>query len=80
MPKNYILKINDYKLPGHNYLLKIAPPSKIKHLKTNLIPENSKTASVLMLFYPDINNETRLDAFSAYLSISSKATNYYRID
>ena len=58
--KNYILKINDYKLPGHNYLLKIAPPSKIKHLKTNLIPENSKTASVLMLFYPDINNETRL--------------------
>ena len=58
--KNYILKINDYKLPGHNYLLKIAPPSRIKHLKTNLIPENSKTASVLMLFYPDINNETRL--------------------
>ena len=58
--KNYILKINDYKLPGHNYLLIIAPPSRIKHLKTNLIPENSKTASVLMLFYPDINNETRL--------------------
>ena len=58
--KNYILKINDYKLPGHDYLLKIAPPSRIKHLKTNLTPEDCKTASVLMLFYPDNENDTRL--------------------
>ena len=58
--KNYLLKINDYKLPGHDYLLKIAPPARIKHLKKNIIPKDSKTASVLMLFYPDINNETRL--------------------
>jgi len=58
--KNYLLKIKDYKLPGHDYLLKIAPPARIKHLKNNIIPKDSKTASVLMLFYPDINNETRL--------------------
>ena len=58
--KNYLLKINDYKLPGHDYLLKIAPPARIKHLKKNIIPKDSKTASVLMLFYPDNNNDTRL--------------------
>ena len=58
--KNYLLKIKDYKLPGHDYLLKIAPPARIKHLKNNIIPKDSKTASVLMLFYPDSNNETRL--------------------
>ena len=58
--KHYILKINDYKLPGHDYLLKIAPPARIKHLKKNIIPKDSKTASVLMLFYPDNNNDTRL--------------------
>ena len=58
--KNYLLKIKDYKLPGHDYLLKIAPPARIKHLKNNIIPKDSKTASVLMLFYPDVNNETRL--------------------
>ena len=58
--KNYLLKINDYELPGHDYLLKISPPARIKHLKKNFIPKDSKTASVLMLFYPDNNNETRL--------------------
>jgi len=58
--KNYLLKIKDYQLPGHDYLLKIAPPARIKHLKNNIIPKDSKTASVLMLFYPDSNNETRL--------------------
>ncbi len=58
--KNYLLKINDYELPGHDYLLKISPPARIKHLKKNIIPKDSKTASVLMLFYPDNNNETRL--------------------
>ncbi len=58
--KNYLLKINDYKLPGHDYLLKIAPPARIKHLKKKFIPKDSKTASVLMLFYPDSNNDTRL--------------------
>ena len=58
--KNYLLKIKDYKLPGHDYLLKIAPPARIKHLKNNIIPKDSKTASVLMLFYPDSKNETRL--------------------
>ena len=58
--KNYLLKIKDYQLPGHDYLLKIAPTARIKHLKNNIIPKDSKTASVLMLFYPDSNNETRL--------------------
>ena len=58
--KNYLLKINDYELPGHDYLLKISPPARIKHLKKNIIPKDSKTASVLLLFYPDNNNETRL--------------------
>ncbi len=58
--KNYLLKINDYELPGHDYLLKISPPARIRHLKKNIIPKDSKTASVLMLFYPDNNNETRL--------------------
>jgi 8-oxo-dGTP pyrophosphatase MutT (NUDIX family) len=58
--KSYLLKINDYELPGHDYLLKISPPARIKHLKKNFIPKDSKTASVLMLFYPDNNNETRL--------------------
>lgn len=41
-------------------MLKIAPPARIKHLKKNIIPKDSKTASVLMLFYPDSNNDTRL--------------------
>ena len=58
--KNIILKFNEYDLPGHELLLKIAPPSRIKHLKTNKIPINSKLASVLLLFYPDSNNHTRL--------------------
>ena len=58
--KNYLLKIKDYKLPGQDYLLKIAPPARIKHLKNNIIPHDSKTASVLMLFYTDSNNESRL--------------------
>ena len=58
--KNIILKLKDYDLPGHEHLLKIAPPERVKHLKTNKIPDNSKTASVLLLFYPDKNSQTRL--------------------
>ena len=58
--KNIILKFNEYDLPGHELLLKIAPQSRIKHLKTNKNPINSKLASVLLLFYPDSNNHTRL--------------------
>ena len=58
--KNIILKLKDYDLPGHEHLLKIAPPARVKDLKTNKIPNNSKTASVLLLFYPDKNSETRL--------------------
>ena len=58
--KNIILKLKDYDLPGHEHLLKIAPPGRVKHLKTNKIPNNSKTASVLLLFYPDKNSQTRL--------------------
>ena len=58
--KNIILKLKDYDLPGHEHLLNIAPPERVKHLKTNKIPVNSKTASVLLLFYPDKNSQTRL--------------------
>lgn len=58
--KNIILKLKDYDLPGHEHLLKISPPARVKHLKTNKIPNNSKTASVLLLFYPDKNSQTRL--------------------
>lgn len=58
--KNIILKLKDYDLPGHEHLLNIAPPERVKHLKTNKIPNNSKTASVLLLFYPDKNSQTRL--------------------
>ena len=58
--KNFILKVNDYKLPGHDYLLKISPPTKINHIKNKIIPVDPKTASVLILFYPDSKNNTRL--------------------
>jgi len=57
--KKILLKIRDYELPGHDYLLKIAPPSRIKTLKSFKIPDSAKTASVILLFYPDHKNETR---------------------
>ena len=46
-------------LPGHDYLLKIAPPSRIKTLKSLKIPSSAKTASVILLFYPDQKNQPR---------------------
>ena len=58
--KNFILKVNDYKLPGHDYLLKISPHTRINHIKNKIIPVDPKTASVLILFYPDSKNNTRL--------------------
>ena len=54
--KKILLKIRDYDLPGHDYLLKIAPPSRIKTLKSLKIPDSAKKASVILLFYPDQKN------------------------
>jgi 8-oxo-dGTP pyrophosphatase MutT (NUDIX family) len=58
--KKILLKINDFNLPGHDSLSKIAPPSRIRLLKNRSIPFDCKSAAVLMLFYPDNNNETRM--------------------
>ena len=57
--KKILLKIRDYDLPGYDYLLKIAPPSRIKTLKSLKIPGSAKTASVILLFYPDQKNQPR---------------------
>ena len=57
--KKILLKIRDYDLPGHDYLLKIAPPSRIKTLKSLKIPDSAKKASVILLFYPDQKNQPR---------------------
>ena len=57
--KKILLKIRDYDLPGHDYSLKIAPPSRIKTLKSLKIPDSAKTASVILLFYPDQKNQPR---------------------
>ena len=46
--KNIILKFNEYDLPGHELLLKIAPPSRINTLK--LIKFQS-TQSWLQFYY-----------------------------
>jgi 8-oxo-dGTP pyrophosphatase MutT (NUDIX family) len=58
--KKILLKINDFKLPGHDTLSKITPLSRIKLLKNRIIPPDYKKAAVLMLFYPDNNNNTRI--------------------
>lgn len=58
--KKILLKINDFKLPGHDFLSKMVPLSRIKLLKNRKIPSDYKKAAVLMLFYPDNNNNTRM--------------------
>ena len=58
--KNFLLKINDFDLPGNNSLLKLAPPARIKQILDGFVPKNPKLAAVLVLFYGDINNNTRM--------------------
>lgn len=58
--KNYLLKINDFNLPGNKSLLKLAPPARVKQILDGFIPKNPKLAAVLVLFYGDENNDTRI--------------------
>ena len=58
--KNYLLKINDFNLPGNKSLLKLAPPARVKQILDGFIPKNPKLAAVLVLFYGDENNDTRM--------------------
>ena len=58
--KNFLLKINDFDLPGHKSLLKLAPPARVKQILDGFIPKNPKLAAVLVLFYGDENNDTRM--------------------
>ena len=58
--KKVLSKINDFDLPGNKSLLKLAPPSRLKEIKEGFIPKNPKLAAVLVLFYGDINNDTRM--------------------
>ncbi len=58
--KKFLLKIRDFDLPGNNSLLKLAPPARIKQILDGFIPKNPKLAAVLVLFYGDNNNNTRM--------------------
>ena len=58
--KNILLKINDFNLPGNNSLLKLAPPSRVKQFKDGYKIINPKLAAVMLFFYPDKDNKTRM--------------------
>jgi len=58
--KNILLKINDFNLPGNKSLLKLAPPNRVKQYLDGYILKNPKLAAVMMLFYEDKNEETRM--------------------
>ena len=46
--KKIILKINDFKLPGTNSLIKLAPPNRVKQFKDGFkIKELNETQMVL---------------------------------
>ena len=55
-----MLKINDFELPGKKSMIKLAPPGRIKQIKEGFNPINPKSAAVLILFYGDEQNQTRV--------------------
>jgi len=57
--KNRIVKVEKMELPGEDFHFKMAPLERLKELKRKaLLQQSAKTAAVLCLFYPSINNET----------------------
>ncbi len=58
--KKIISKVNDFKLPGKNSFLELAPPDRAKQILDGYIPNNSVKAAVTLLFYGDYKNQTRL--------------------
>jgi 8-oxo-dGTP pyrophosphatase MutT (NUDIX family) len=58
--KNILLKINDFKLPGVNSFLKLAPPTRFKQFKEGFEAINPDHAAVMLLLYPDKNLNTRM--------------------
>jgi 8-oxo-dGTP pyrophosphatase MutT (NUDIX family) len=56
--KKIILKINDFKLPGSNSLIKLAPPSRVKQLKDGFKIKEPKMAGVMLLFYQNNDRNT----------------------
>lgn len=58
--KNILLKINDFNLPGNKSLLKLAPPGRVKQFNDGYKIINPKLAAVMLLFYPDKDQITRM--------------------
>jgi 8-oxo-dGTP pyrophosphatase MutT (NUDIX family) len=58
--KNILLKINDFNLPGNKSLLKLAPPGRVKQFNDGYKIINPKLAAVMLLFYPDKDQKTRM--------------------
>tara|TARA_B100000965_G_scaffold10950_1_gene8474 strand:+ start:3508 stop:4146 length:639 start_codon:yes stop_codon:yes gene_type:complete len=58
--KKIILKVNDFDLPGKNSMINLAPPNRIKQINEGIKPKNPKHAAVLILFFPDKKNQTRI--------------------
>ena len=56
--KKIILKINDFKLPGTNSLIKLAPPNRVKQFKDGFKINKPKMAGVMLLFYENTNKNT----------------------
>lgn len=55
------LKIKDLPLPGEESHYKMSPELRVQWLKSNRVEEmNTKKAGVMALFYPDMEQETRL--------------------
>jgi|TARA_B110000438_G_scaffold76769_1_gene76979 8-oxo-dGTP pyrophosphatase MutT (NUDIX family) len=58
--KNILLKLNDFNLPGNKSLLKLAPPNRVKQFIEGYTITNPKHAAVMLLFYADKNQNTRI--------------------
>lgn len=58
--KKIISKFKHYELPGINSFLQMAPPERIKQILGGHIPTNPLEAAVSLLFYKEIDNQTRM--------------------
>ena len=58
--KKIISKFKHYKLPGINSFLQMAPPERIKQILDGYTPINPLKAAVSLLFYKEIDNQTRM--------------------